>query len=115
MKQFLSTHWYYFMIGVSALMLSLGFLIYSITTAFAHPTGPLLQGQRSVAMPLNADGSITVRLSDEQIDKLIPKQADGSIKVTWGAPSEKINVNIEEIGGYWVRGGTAFLPVKVKN
>ena len=42
---------------------------------------------------------------------LVPLNEDGSIDVKIISGSDKINVNIEEVGGFWVGGST--LPVSV--
>ena len=43
---------------------------------------------------------------------LVPLNKDGSIDVKIVSSSDKIDVNIEEVGGFWVGGST--LPVKIK-
>lgn len=44
---------------------------------------------------------------------LVPVNTDGSIDVNIKSSSEKMSVNIEEVGGFWVGGNT--LPVKIKD
>lgn len=43
---------------------------------------------------------------------LVPLNADGSIDVNIKSSSDKIKVNIEEVGGFWVGGSS--LPVRMK-
>ena len=45
----------------------------------------------------------------------IPVNEDGSINVKIISDGEPMDVNIEEIGGRWIRGGSTWLPVKVKD
>ena len=81
------------MMGLSALILSVSFLMRSIMPAQAS------QGNSKIMMvPVNADGSITVKLSDEQLGKIIPKNADGSINVRL-APNAITDVNVKQIDG----------------
>lgn len=105
MKNFLGTNWYKLMIGPSLFMASLGFLVRSITPAKADSS---ILNYRLI--PTNADGSINVKLSDEQLKKIIPKNEDGSINVKISSNSV-VDVNIEEVGGYST---FSKLPVVIK-
>ena len=69
MKKFLTENWYKLMIGSSMLMASFGFMVYSISPAMASDNRL-------------SDGTVSVRLSDEQLDKIIPKNEDGSVNVS---------------------------------
>jgi len=44
---------------------------------------------------------------------LVPLNEDGTIDVNIKSVSEPVEVNLQEIGGYWVRGGSAVVKVKV--
>jgi len=92
MKKFLSENWYKLMIGSSMVMASFGFMVYSISPAMASDNRL-------------SDGTVSVRLSDEQLDKIIPKNEDGSVNVS--ITQEQLDeltaiqdVNIEKIRGY---------------
>ena len=75
MKNFISENWYKLMIGSSCMMFSFGVLIHSISPSYGN--NPNIN---SVVIPLNEDGSLDIRLSDDPI-----------------------NINIQEIDGYDVR------------
>jgi hypothetical protein len=94
MKKFLGENWYKLMIGSSLLMFSFGFMVQSISPAFADNYDDKIN-----KFYRNNDGSINVRLSDDQLNKIIPKNADGSlnVKLINDAPME---INLTEIRGY---------------
>ena len=100
MKKFVSENWYKLMIGSSMLMASFGFMVHSVSPAMADDNNQKLNVNSNYKLvPTNADGSIDVKLSDEQLDKIIiPKNADGSINVK-NAPNSAMSINIEEIRG----------------
>ena len=92
MKKFLTENWYKLMIGSSMVMASFGFMVYSISPAMASDNRL-------------SDGTVSVRLSDEQLDKIIPKNEDGSVNVS--LTQEQLDeltaiqdVNIQEVRGY---------------
>ncbi len=102
MKSFLSAHWYRLIIGSSCIMASFGFMVFSVKNAVAKET-PL---QNYKMVPVNADGSISVKLSDEQLNKIIPKNEDGSINIKLNkeqlsllSPVAVQSVNIEQVRG----------------
>jgi hypothetical protein len=45
----------------------------------------------------------------------VPVNEDGSINVRVVSSEETLKIDIDRIGGRWVRSGAAFLPVKVKD
>lgn len=70
MKHFIKTNWYKMMIGTSCLMASFSFLINTISPARATVNNTNSSEYRTV--PLNSDGTLTVKLSDEQLKMIIP-------------------------------------------
>ena len=83
------------MIGSSCMMFSFGIMIHSISPTIANNLN-----SNSVLVPLNEDGSINVRLSDEQLIKLIPNDIQ--------------DVNIAKINGYNNRfSSSGLMKVKV--
>jgi len=98
MKKFVSENWYKLMIGSSLLMASFGFKVHSISPAIADDNNRKLN-LNYMLVPTNADGSINVKLSDEQIKTLNPAGIQ--------------QVDIVAVGGY---GSGSFhkglLPVK---
>ncbi len=107
MKKFISENWYKFMIGSSLLMASFGFMVYAISPAKANDNNQKLSVNSNYKLvPTNADGSINVKLSDEQISKI--------------AESFSSNVVDVAIVGYRARPGsplitTGGIPVEVNN
>jgi hypothetical protein len=106
MKKSISENWYKLMVGLSLLMASFGFMIYSITTASAKSVNSTASDSNYRMVPVNADGSISVKLSDEQLNKIIPKNEDGSINIKLCekqlkamSPNAIQSVNIEQIYG----------------
>ena len=106
MKNFINENWYKLMIGSSLLMASFGFMVYSVSPAIAGINKDNLNFNSNYRLiSTNADGSINVKLSDEQIDKIIPKKADGCISVKI-SPNTIIDVNLSKIDGIsplWVK------------
>ena len=99
MKKFVSENWYKLMIGSSMLMASFGFMVHSVSPAMSDDNNQKLNVNSNYRLvSTNADGSIYVKLSDEQLDKIIPKNEDGSINVK-NAPNSAMAINIEEIRG----------------
>lgn len=107
MKKFVSENWYKLMIGSSFLMASFGFMVHSVSPAMADSKNQklnLISNNRLV--PTNTDGSINVKLSDEQLDKIITKNEDGSINVKM-AQNTIMDINLQQITGQKVAKKTA--------
>ena len=107
MKKFLTENWYKLMIGSSMVMASFGFMVYSISPAVASNNDLQL-----------SDGTVSVRLSDEQLDKIIPKNEDGSVNVSLS--QEQLDeltaiqdVNIARVNGWDVNLDKMSLPVRI--
>jgi hypothetical protein len=98
MKNFIIQNWYKIMIESSLFMGSLSLMIHSVLPLKAGNDFEKISNYKIV--PVNADGTISVKLSDEQLDKIIPKNEDGSINVKL-TPNSTIDVNIEKIRGYY--------------
>ena len=125
MKKFISQNWYKLMIGSSLLMASFGFMIYSVTSANAKELSNVATSS-NYQIPVNDDGSISVKLSDEQLNKIVPKNEDGSINVKLSkeqlhtlTPNAVQDINLVEIKGYEVwagdEGSSVSLGVTVRN
>ena len=69
MKKFVSENWYKLMLGSSLLMASFGFMVHSVSPAMAD-SNKLNVNSNYKLVPTNADGSINVKLSDEQINNI---------------------------------------------
>jgi hypothetical protein len=63
-------------------MTSFGFMIYAIGPAYSNyekieiKKSAIANNQKLIQVPLNSDGSINVKLSEEQLEKLISKPTD---------------------------------------
>ena len=99
MKKFVSENWYKLMIGSSLLMASFGFMVHSVSPAMAEGNNQKFNLNSNYRLvQTNADGSINVKLSDEQLDMIIPKNEDGSINVKM-TPNAVMDVNLMTIRG----------------
>ena len=99
MKKFISENWYKLMIGSSLLMASFGFMVHSVSPAMADDNNQKFNLNSNYKLvPTDADGSINVKLSDEQLSKIIPKNTDGSINVKM-APNAVMDINLAKIDG----------------
>src|ERR1044072_6538744 len=99
------------MIGSSLLMASFGFMIHSVTSANARELSNVAPSS-NYQLPVNDDGSISVKLSDEQLNKIVPKNEDGSINIKLCkeqlqalTPNAVQHINLVEIKGYEVWAG----------
>ncbi|MDG1840752.1 MAG: hypothetical protein P8I93_00225 [Crocinitomicaceae bacterium] len=76
MKKFLSENWYKLMTGTSMLVFSFGFLIYAVSPTYANNSNKKekqkVENTNTVNVPVNKDGSVNIKLSDEQIELLKP-------------------------------------------
>ena len=74
MKSFLSHNWYKLMIASSSLIFSIGFLLYAISPSYANTNEEKVNtpSRNYVNVPVNADGSVNIRLSEEQLKKIMP-------------------------------------------
>jgi hypothetical protein len=107
MKKFLTENWYKLMIGSSMVMASFGFMVYAIS--------PAMDSNNDLQL---SDGTVSVRLSDEQLDKIIPKNEDGSVKVSLSREQlDKLtaiqDVDIKKLNGYSVLQSMGSLPVRI--
>ena len=99
MKKFVSENWYKMIIGSSLLMASFGFMVHSVSPAMAADKNHKFNLNSNYKLvPTNADGSINVKLSDDQLAKIIPKNEDGSINVKM-ASNTILDVNLQQIRG----------------
>ena len=72
MKNFIKQNWYKLMLSSSILMASFGFMVYSISSVFATNEASALNRQFNSSIPVNEDGSITIRLTNEQLKLIMP-------------------------------------------
>ena len=69
MKHFFVQNWYKLITATSILFISLSCFIYSISNLFATPYSQTVVNSKALSH-LNSDGSINVKLSDDQLRKI---------------------------------------------
>ena len=69
MKHFFVQNWYKLITATSILFISLSCFIYSISNLFATPYSQTMVNTKALSH-LNSDGSINVKLSDDQLRKI---------------------------------------------
>ena len=104
MKKFLSENWFKLMTGTSMLVFSFAFLLYAVSPTYANNSNKTekqkIENTNYVNVPVNKDGSVNIKLSDEQIEILKPPALqDVNISSVDGysrfSNAEPINVSVE--------------------
>jgi hypothetical protein len=99
--KFLKENWFKLMTGTSMLVFSFAFLMYAVSPSYANYTKEEMPLKSDYALvPLNKDGSINIKISEEQFNEI-------------KSPAVQ-SVNIHSIGNYtasdsWPKKG--LLPV----
>jgi len=82
MKNFVKENWYKLMIGSSLFIFSVGFFINSVSPVYSSNTDKtnnslkvLPNNQKVIQVPVNEDGSVNVKLSEEQMKELKSKSS----------------------------------------
>jgi hypothetical protein len=77
MKNFVKENWYKLMVGSSLFIFSVGFFINSVSPVYSSNTDKtnnslkvLPNNQRVIQVPVNEDGSVNVKLSEEQMKEI---------------------------------------------
>ncbi len=77
MKNFVKENWYKLMIGSSLFIFSVGFFINSVSPVYSSNTDKtnnslkvLPNNQKVIQVPVNEDGSVSVKLSEEQMKEI---------------------------------------------
>ena len=100
--KFLKENWFKLMTGTSMLVFSFAFLTYAVSPSYANYTKQETPSNNDYALvPLNKDGSINIKISEEQLNEIKPPAVQ--------------SVNITQLQGYSF--GSSFvtpIPVKVK-
>jgi hypothetical protein len=83
MKNFVRENWYKLMIGSSLFIFSVGFFINSVSPVYSinsdktnNSLKVLPNNQKVIQVPVNEDGSVNVKLSEEQMKELKSKPMD---------------------------------------
>ena len=88
MKNFLKENWFKLMTGTSMLVFSFAFLMYAVSPSYANSSKETPAKIDYALVPINKDGSINIKISEEQLNEIKPPAAQ--------------NVNISQIDGYAV-------------
>ena len=84
--KFLKENWFKLMTGTSMLVFSFAFLMYAVSPSYANYTKDEMPSKSDYALvPLNKDGSINIKISEEQLNEIKPPAI--------------MDVNLEEIRG----------------
>ena len=100
--KFLKENWFKLMTGTSMLVISFAFLLYAVSPSYANYNGNSPSNNDYALVPLNKDGSINIKISEEQLNEI-------------KSPALQ-SVNIHSIGNYtasdaWPRKG--LIPVVI--
>ena len=88
--KFLKENWFKLMTGTSMLVFSFAFLMYAVSPSYANYTKEETPSKSDYALvPLNKDGSISIKISEEQLNEIKPPAIQ--------------NINISAIDGLGVR------------
>jgi hypothetical protein len=106
MKNFVKQNWYKMILASSFFMVSLGFLINSVSPLKASDNFSDFNQSQKLTVPNNSIDAVTVKLSEDQLSKIIPRNSEGNIVVQLSdkqlkmlSPSPVQAVNIEQIRG----------------
>jgi hypothetical protein len=99
MKRFLGENWYKLMIGSSLLMASFGFMVHSISPAFADNSKISGLNSNYKLVPTNPDGSINVRFNPTETMQIDLRKVGGLPVCTW----TKNNDSGEPSRGMWIK------------
>jgi hypothetical protein len=103
MKTFLVQNGYKALMGISMLIASIALFISSIQHVIAeHPVG----NASGIQFPFNEDGSVTVRLADDQLQKILPLVEEGSILVRFTDAQFNKLVQVQEVDLVKINGQT---------
>ena len=87
MKKFISKNWFKMLIGFSMVLVSLSFFFFSIGHAFGSGNEnyykDLLPEKNMVLVPTNPDGSLNIRLCEDQMELLKPKEQTNVVITGW--------------------------------
>ena len=72
MKNFLKENWFKLMTGTSMLVFSFAFLMYAVSPSFANSSKETPAKSDYALVPLNKDGSINIKISEEQLNEIKP-------------------------------------------
>ena len=87
--KFLKENWYKLMTGTAMLIFASGFFIYAVSPSYASYNGNSPSKSDYALVPLNKDGSINIKISEEQMTKLMsPTSGTQKVMIMSGYNSE---------------------------
>ena len=72
--KFLKENWFKLMTGTSMLVISFAFLLYAVSPSYANYNGNSPSNNDYALVPLNKDGSIDIKISEEQMSEMTATQ-----------------------------------------
>ena len=72
--KFLKDNWYKLMTGTAMLIFACGFFIYAVSPSYASYNGNSPSNNDYALVPLNKDGSINIKISEEQMSEMTDAQ-----------------------------------------
>ena len=72
--KFLKENWFKLMTGTSMLVISFAFLLYAVSPSYASYNGNSPSNNDYALVPLNKDGSINIKISEEQMSEMTGAQ-----------------------------------------
>jgi len=72
MKNFLKENWFKLMTGTSMLVFSFAFLMYAVSPSYANSSKETPAKSDYALVPVNEDGSINIKISEEQLNEIKP-------------------------------------------
>ena len=72
--KFLKENWYKLMTGTAMLIFACGFFIYAVGPSYASYNGNSPSNNDYALVPLNKDGSINIKISEEQMSEMTGAQ-----------------------------------------
>ena len=100
MKNFLKENWFKLMTGTSMLVFSFAFLLYVVSPTYANYNKEETPSKSDYALvPLNKDGSINIKISEEQMSEMTATQdiniaeiSGGPVSYTYSSGKKILNV-----------------------
>ena len=72
--KFLKENWFKLMTGTCMLVISFAFLLYAVSPSYANYNGNSPSNNDYALVPLNKDGSINIKISEEQMSEMTGAQ-----------------------------------------
>ena len=99
--KFLKENWYKLMTGTAMLIFACGFFIYAVGPSYASYNGNSPSNNDYALVPLNKDGSINIKLSEEQLNEIKPPAIQ--------------SINIQQVRGVTALAGTQYIGGAKRN